>query len=279
MMRIAVGQMSCALGDVAANVQKIAGFAAQAKTAGAELVVFPEMMDTGYAMPVIETHASTWRRGAVPELRRITKSLSIAIVCGVSEREGSAIYNAQIAIDARGEMLAQYRKMHLFACAPIDEHDCFAAGETFASFAFGESRFGLSICYDLRFPEVYRRLAIKEKANGFVISSAWPFPRVEHMRVLATARAIENQSYVILANRVGTDAGVTFCGSSAIIDPYGVTIAAAAADREELLCAEISHELIESVRDLMPVFAHRRQELYEAPRGVSVRRGDTLPPE
>ena len=93
-------------------------------------------------------------------------------------------------------------------------------------------------------------------------SSAWPFPRVEHLRILALARAIENQSYLILANRVGTDDGVTFCGTSAIIDPYGVIIASASADREELIQAEISDDVIKSVRSRMAVFAHRRSDLY-----------------
>ncbi len=98
--------------------------------------------------------------------------------------------------------------------------------------------------------------------NVFINSSAWPFPRVEHLRLLALARAIENQSYLILANRVGTDDGVTFCGSSVIIDPYGVVLAAASADREELIQAEISEKVIASVRDRMAVFDHRREDLY-----------------
>ena len=98
--------------------------------------------------------------------------------------------------------------------------------------------------------------------NAFVISSAWPFPRVEHLRTLAMARAIENQSYVILSNRVGTDDRVPFCGSSAIIDPYGVVVAAGSTDREELVSAELSAEVIASVRKHMPVFEHRRSDLY-----------------
>ena len=96
----------------------------------------------------------------------------------------------------------------------------------------------------------------------FVISSAWPFPRVEHLRALSVARAIENQSYVILSNRVGKDDGVPFCGSSAIIDPYGVIVAAASTDREELVTAELSRDVIESVRKRMPIFEHRRRDLY-----------------
>jgi predicted amidohydrolase len=261
-MKIAAAQIDCSLGEIDVNVQRIRDFASRAKEAGAELIVFPEMSDTGYAMRIIRETAARWDEGAVPELRKLAKSLSIAIICGVSERERDRIYNSLVVVGNAGEITGHYRKTHLFSLAPIEEHLCFAAGDCLASVDGGNLRLGLTICYDLRFPEVYRRLALEEKTNAFVISSAWPFPRVEHLRVLATARAIENQSYVLLANRVGRDDGVTFCGTSAIIDPYGVVIAAASGDREELLIADVSPELVSAVRSRMPLFEHRRAELY-----------------
>ena len=261
-MRIAAAQISCTLGDVDANIAKVRDFCSRAKEGGSDLVVFPEMVDTGYAMPVIKAHASSWNEGAVPALRELARNLSLAIVCGVSERDDSHIYNAQVFIGADGEIAAKYRKTHLFSPAPIEENKCFTAGCEFTTLGYGGFRMGLSICYDLRFPEVYRTLAVEEGANVFLISSAWPFPRVEHLRILATARAIENQSYVILANRVGKDEGVTSCGSSAIIDPSGAVLAAAPADREELIYAEVSQTVLETVRNRMPVFADRRAELY-----------------
>ena len=95
-----------------------------------------------------------------------------------------------------------------------------------------------------------------------LVSSAWPLPRARHLRALAVARAIENQSYLILANRVGVDAGVICCGTSAIIDPSGVIIASASGDREEMITGEISEEVLGSVRERMSVFRHRRPELY-----------------
>jgi omega-amidase len=262
-VKIAAAQIACALGDLDANLRKICDFSARAKDGGAELIVFPEMADTGYAMPVIQACARPWSEGAVPELQRFAQSLSLAIVCGVSERDGASIYNSQVFIDANGNVVGSYRKTHLFTAAPIGEDKCFSPGNELTSFPFGGGlRLGLSICYDLRFPEVYRTLAIEGDVNVFILSSAWPFPRVEHFRILATARAIENQSYVIVSNRVGTDEGVTFCGTSAIIDPYGVTIASASTDREELVQAEVSEEAITSIRNKMAVFAQRRPDLY-----------------
>jgi omega-amidase len=261
-MKVAVAQISCSLGDPEANLSKVRDFSRRAKEAGAELIVFPEMTDTGYSMPVIQKHADHWKTGFVASLQEIANQLSMAIVSGVSERDGSSIYNSQVLVDTKGNIAAKYRKTHLYAVAPIDEQTCFASGDTFESRAFGDLRFGFSICYDLRFPEMYRKLTIEQNVGAFLISSAWPFPRDEHFRVLVQARAIENQSYVIAANRVGKDDDLWFCGSSAIIDPRGVVIAAASADREELIQADLSQELVRSVRQRVESLAHRREDLY-----------------
>jgi predicted amidohydrolase len=220
------------------------------------------MSDTGYAMSAIREHASRWNEGAVPELRAMARELSIGIICGVSEREHECIFNAQVVIDPAGEIIGKYRKTHLFRPAPVEEHTACTAGAEMVALPIGDLRFGLGICYDLRFPEFHRALAIEHDADVFALSSAWPFPRVEHLRALATARAIENQSYVVLSNRVGTDLGVAFCGTSCIIDPYGVVIAAASSDREELIVADVSADIVRSVRQAMPVLDHRRPEVY-----------------
>jgi len=263
-MKVAVAQISCSLGDPKANLLKVRDFCRRAKDeADAELIVFPEMTDTGYSMPVIRAHADHWSSGFVPGLQEIAQKLSIAIVSGVSERDDSSIYNSQVLVDPKGNIAAKYRKSHLYAVAPVEEQTCFAAGNCFACFELGRLTFGFSICYDLRFPEMYRKLAVEQKVGAFVISSAWPFPRVEHFRTLAVARAIENQAYVIASNRVGKDEDLWFCGSSAIIDPRGIVIAAASADREELIHAEVSEELVIAVRNRMDSFAHRRQDLYK----------------
>jgi omega-amidase len=261
-MKVAAAQVSCVPGDRQANLGKVRDFSVRAKKTGVELIVFPEMIDTGYSMPVIQKHAATWNDGAVPELQKLAKELSLAIIAGVSDRDGARIYNGQVFIDTGGNIRARYRKTHLVAAAPLDERSVFSPGDAFVSCKIGNFNAGLTICYDLRFPEVCRKLAVDHSANLFVNSSAWPMARVEHLRILALTRAIENQSYLILANRVGKDDAVTFCGTSAIIDPYGVIVATASVDREELIEAEISKDIIESVRSRMAVFDHRRQDLY-----------------
>lgn len=261
-MKVAAAQISCALGDRDANLRKVHEYSERAKNAGAELIVFPEMTDTGYSMPVIRENASVWSKGAVQELKKIAKELSIAIVCGLSDRKGESIYNAQVLIDREGNELAKYRKTHLVTAPQFDERTCFTAGAKFVSARYRDFKFGLGICYDLRFPEMARTLAVDHQANAFVISSAWPMVRIDHLRVFRLARAIENQSYVILANRVGTDDGVTLCGTSAIIDPHGAIVAAASVDREELLVGDISLEVVDLVRERLRSFDHRRSDLY-----------------
>jgi predicted amidohydrolase len=260
-MKVAAVQMVCAVGDVEANLRKMRDFCGRAKGEGVDLIVFPEAADTGYSMPVIREQAKPWTEGAVPALQQTAKEFSLTIVSGVSERAGDRVYNSQVFIDSHGEIIASYRKTHLFVLPPNDESACYAPGDKFVSVPAAGFRFGLSICYDIRFPEVCRALALDHGANVMLVSSAWPTPRAAHLRVLAIARAIENQSYLVLANRAGVDAGVTCCGLSAIIDPSGALIASAE-DGEEMIIGEISEEVVRSVREKMPVFQHRRAELY-----------------
>lgn len=261
-MKIAAVQLACTLGNVEANLKKIRDFCARAKQEGVELIVFPEAADTGYSMPVIRQLAQPWTEGAVPALQGMAKEFALTIVSGVSERAGDVIYNSQVFIDPRGQVAASYRKTHLFVLPPNDESSCYTPGDKFVSVAASGFRFGLCICYDIRFPEVCRTLALEHNANVFLVSSAWPLPRAGHLRALAVARAIENQSYLVLANRVGEDAGVICCGTSAIIDPSGAIITSASDDREEMITGEISEEAIAALRDTMPVFTHRRTDLY-----------------
>jgi predicted amidohydrolase len=261
-MKIAAAQIACAPGDLKTNLRKVREFSTLARRSGAELIVFPEMVDTGYSMPTIKKHAAAWNQGAVPDLQQMAKELSLVVICGLSDRDGDFIHNAQVVIDTNGSVLAKYRKMHLVKAAPLDERSCFTPGDEFISCKHGQFTIGLSICYDLRFPEMCRALALRHGANLIATSSAWPMVRIEHLRIFALARAVENQSYVIVANRVGTDDGVTFCGSSVVIDPSGAILAAGSTDREELLQAEVSGEVVELARTRIPAFEHRRPELY-----------------
>jgi len=262
-MKVAAAQISCALEDVGANINKVRDFAKRAKKLGAELLVFPEMIDTGYSMPVIQKRAQTWKTGAVSELQKVARENAIAIIAGISDRDENSIFNAQAFVNANGEIAAKYRKTHLVTAGPLDERACFSAGNEFVTARMGDFNLGLSICYDLRFPEMARTLVVKHGANVIANSSAWPVVRAEHLRILGLARAVENQSYFIIANRVGTDDGITLCGGSMIVDPSGKILAAASSDLEELIQGEMAIEVIADVRGRVPAFAHRRGDLYK----------------
>jgi len=217
------------------------------------------MVDTGYSMPSIQEPRRPGTKAPYRSYKKRRKNFRSRFSPAFLIVTVRVFTNSQALIDANGNIIAKYRKTHLVTAAPLDERPYFTAGDGFASCKIDKFNLGLGICYDLRFPEFYRTLAVNHGTNVLVNSSAWPFPRVEHLRILAMARAIENQSYLVLANRVGTDDEVTFCGTSAIIDPYGAIVAAASVDREELIQAELSEEVVNSVRSGMAVFAHRRR--------------------
>src|SRR5437773_11376104 len=112
-MKIAAAQISCVLGDFTANLRKTRDFAFLAKKLGAELIVFPEMVDTGYSLPVIQKHAKKWSDGAVPELQQIDKETSIVNVAGISDRYRESIFHLQVLVNGQGVVVANYRKAQL----------------------------------------------------------------------------------------------------------------------------------------------------------------------
>jgi len=264
-MKVGVAQIGCTPGDVPSNCAKIIEYARRAGDRGCGVVVFPEMVDTGYDMSMLDRIASPWdgKRDDAPFVKagNAAKEAGIYLVCGLSEKAGKNIFNTTAVFDPRGRLAGKYRKIHLAAYSLFEEDRYITAGDTVETVQVGDLMWGLIICYDIRFGELTRAL-VKKGAMAVQISSAWPFPRLVHWQTLTRARAIESQSYVIAANRVGTDAGVTFCGSSCIIDPYGVTVASAAADREELIVAEINREVVTSVREQLPFLQQRREDLF-----------------
>ena len=261
-MKIALAQIDCSPGNIKTNLEKISHFTKRAKKAASEIVVFPEMVDTGYLMPIIQDTASYWDGAPLKFLQKTAKENQIGIICGISEREEDHIYNSMVVIDQQGNLIGKYRKTHLAAYPPLNENSTIAAGNSLELLNINGFTFGLMICYDLRFPEMSRSLTLKG-ADTLILVSAWPFPRLSHWETLIRARAIENQVYFVAANRVGKDGENTFCGSSRIVDPYGVIVASAAENREELIIGEINKETVLSVREQMPIFKHRQKNLYE----------------
>jgi predicted amidohydrolase len=169
---------------------------------------------------------------------------------------GDSIYNSLVVFD--GPNVRRYRKIHLFS--PTEENKVFEPGSEFLVTEYQGTKIGFMTCYDLRFPEMARSLALMG-ASIIVVIAAFPLPRIHHWHTLLQARAIENQCVMVAVNRVGTDEGITFGGSSCVIHPTGTWIDRANPSDEELIVQELRIDLSQA-RSSIPVFVDRRPDLY-----------------
>lgn len=249
-MRIAVAQMDCEPGDVAANTATAVGLVSSAAGQGADVVVLPELADLGYVLRHAEACAAPL--DAHPYLTALMDAAAahgVVVVSGVTERDGDKLFNTAVATDGPGSILATYRKAHLWR----SESEMFTeGGGASAPFPLGGMTASLSICFDLRFPAMYRPLA-EAGAQLFVVVAAWPFPRLRHWSTLVAARAIENQAYVVAANRIGVDGRITLCGSSTIVDPYGTVLASADEVTPTVAVADLDLSRVTDVRNQIDV--------------------------
>ncbi len=261
-VKIAVAQIRCIGGDVEANLRKVEACAARAAQNGCRLATFPEMADTGYDLDRIPACASPWDSGPVERLRNIAVRNRIWMITGISERVGKDLFNSVVAIDVNGNIAGSYRKTHLLSTAPIFEDQTFSAGDRLSMVRIDDWNVGLLVCYDLRFPEAARTLALKG-AELLVVPSAWPLVRSEHFALLTRCRAMENQLFLACPNHVGAEGKNTFCGMSGVITPTGAYDRVAGAEEETILISVISKAEIEDFRQHIPTFSHRRVELYD----------------
>jgi len=254
--------------DKSANLKSIRGLVAAAREQGSELVVFPEY--SMFTVPVMDERfvASAERLdgGFVTQLSELAAEHRIAIVCGINEatEEATRIHNTLLAIDTAGELTATYRKLHLYDAFGYTESTLVRPGEIEApqTFTVGDLRFGLQTCYDLRFPEVTRRL-IDAGADVVLMPAEWvPGPLKEnHWATLLRARAIENTVYLAAADQCGASGA----GNSMIVDPMGVVLASVG-EEEGLATARLESERIARVRSKNPAVALRRFTVVAAPQ-------------
>lgn len=257
-LTLALAQIDLALGDPARNAQTVCARVAQAKTRGADIIVLPELWSSAYDLEHAAAHATALDHGMFATIADLAREYHIAIVGSLLETRDGKFYNTATFHDARGNRLGLYRKLHL---VPMLEEDKFLAGgndaEVFDT-AFGKC--ALAICYDLRFPELWRHYALAGARLVF-IPAEWPHKRIAHWRALLPARAIENQIFVAGCNRVGTSKGETFGGNSLIVNPWG-EIMAQGDESEALLIAPINLDLVDDVRARVPALRDRRADVY-----------------
>lgn len=257
-MKIALVQMTVVAGDVAANRSRGLAMAEEA-AAQAELIVLPEVWTTGYALRQVETLAEDETGPTVSALREMARKHSVTIVAGsLPLRRDGLIYNSSVVVGPQGELAASYDKIHLFSMT--GEERFFAPGKRRVTFSHGGLTAGLAICYELRFPELFRALTL-DGAQAIFMPAEWPTARVEHWRTLTRARAIENQVYICAVNCVGEHRGSPFCGQSLLIGPTGEIVADGGAE-EGIVYGEIQPEAVAEARSNMQVWQDRRPEAY-----------------
>jgi len=246
---ISLGEIEPNLAHVRQELQRLAG-------EGIQLVLLPEMWATGFAYKQLNELAQ--RTGElVYELAALSLRYGMVIVGSLPEPHDNKVYNTAYVLD-RGELKGKYRKMHLFSL--MQEDRSFDSGDSWLLVETSVARIGVFICYDLRFPELARRLAV-EGAEVLVVPGEWPKPRQEHWRTLLRARAIENQLFVVAANCCGLVGKLDFFGMSMIIDPKGDLLAEAGYEPQSI-AAQLDFAAMTAWREQIPCFDDRRPECY-----------------
>lgn len=226
---------------------------------GVKLLVLPEMWSVGFANQRLAALSET-TPGVLADLSDMARQLKVVIVGSLPEKQGIHVYNTAYAIDTDGSIAGTYRKVHLFSPTAEDAH--FQPGRKTVVAQTSLAPIGLMICYDLRFPELCRSLTLRG-ALLVAIPAQWPAQRVAVWDVLLRARALENQLFILGANRCGTDGETAFGGHSRIISPDGEVLARAGKGPATAL-AFVDLAAIERVRAHIPCLKQRVPEAYDS---------------
>jgi len=245
-MKIGLIQYSPVWEDKDANKEKITS-SLKKENGDVDLLIFPEMTLTGFSMRS-ETYAEEIEGESFAYFSSLAEKFDCDIIAGVIIKRSAKYFNTIIHIEKSGKLKNHYHKIHPFSFSDEDKH--FSAGDKPVITAIDDWKIGLSICYDLRFPELYRYYA-KEKVHLIINIANWPDTRIEHWRSLLKARAIENQCFVAGVNRVGKDPKLNYTGFSSMYDPIGKEIVAVE-NEERIILAEIAKTEVEDVRGKLP---------------------------
>jgi omega-amidase len=255
---ISLGQMKVLRGHPEANLERVQEWTREAAKRGSSLVLFPELWHSGYDLEHRELYAACVGEGVFARISDLARKHKIAIGGSVLEARDGKVYNSFPLFDAEGRCLAVYSKTHLFSL--MNEVKSLTPGESFVMADAPWGPTGLSICYDIRFPEVFRHYAFGG-ARIVLVAAEWPVRRIGHWKTLLLARAIENQMFIAACNCLGEFKEERFGGCSAIVDPWGRYVVEAG-DDESLLTAEIDLGLVEKTRRQFPFFKDSRRDLY-----------------
>jgi predicted amidohydrolase len=246
-MKIASIQLDIAWENKTENLLKAAHFIHMAKTDGCDIVVFPEMFNVGFSMN-IESIAETEDGYTMLKLCELAKQYEINIVAGYPEKAGLKANNVAISINRKGKVIARYIKNHPFSFA--HENKSYQPGNEQTVFEIDNIKCSMFICYDLRFPEIFRKVA-KDIHIIFVIAN-WPQVRQDHWESLLKARAIENLCFIVGVNRTGTDGNnLRYAGGSHVFDPTGKDLSRGG-EHQAYIATHLDPSDVASVRNQFP---------------------------
>lgn len=259
-MRVALVSLNQVWENKGENLQACRHFVQRAKAQGAELVIFPEMTLTAFSMSISNTAEDSGSSATVESFKGLAREFQIAILFGVVYVDGNKATNNAVLIDSSGAVKASYRKIHPFAFAGEDK--AFNGGIEIISVQFGDMKIGLTICYDLRFPEIYS--ALGNQCDLIVNIANWPARRVNHWNTLLKARAIENQVFMVGVNRTGVDGnGLEYQRSSQVINPNGDLLEPLFSE-DEMDLFEITPSFISQFRQSFSTRQDRKPALYKS---------------
>ncbi|KAB3534470.1 carbon-nitrogen hydrolase family protein [Alkaliphilus pronyensis] len=265
---VAICQM-LVVDDKAKNLEKAEDMILKAvKDKGAKLVVLPEMFNCPYDNELFRQYAEELPGETTKMLSRLAKELNVFIVGGsIPEKSGGKIYNTSFVFNDKGENVGRHRKIHLFDIDIKDkitfkESDMLGYGEDITIIDTPFCPIGVAICYDIRFPELMRLMALSG-AKVFIIPAAFNMTTgPAHWHQLLKVRALDNQVYVVAAAPArNNNAAYIAYGYSSIVNPWGKAIAEAN-EKEDIICGEIDLNYLERVREELPLLKHRRTDLY-----------------
>ncbi|GAY76745.1 carbon-nitrogen family hydrolase [Sporolactobacillus inulinus] len=223
---------------------------------GYDFILLPEIWMTGYntfnrymeeAEPLDGAFAAHYAKKA--------KTLHAYLFAGsFVEKSGSQYYNTSLLFNREGERIAAYRKIHLFTYGS-EEGELLTRGTDPVTVETEFGKVGLATCYDLRFPEQFRK-ALDRGAKMFLVTSAWPLARLEHWKLFNAARAVENQCYLVSCNCVGNNQGVILGGHSRVVDPWG-NVLATGDETESIVTAAFDLSMVDQIREDFPQLKHR----------------------
>jgi predicted amidohydrolase len=266
-VKLALAQLAIEGGDVEGNVERAVDAVSRAADDGADLVVLPEIFNIGYfAFDRYERAAEPLAGETFGRLADAAAEHGVGLLAGSIVEDlavtdaptpaDSGLANTQALFDRDGQRLAVYRKHHLFGYESA-EAELLVPGESLGVAEFEGFTVGMTTCYDLRFPELYRDIA-EAGATLVLVPSAWPYPRVEHWQLLPRARAVENQLYVATCNGSGAFEDAELCGRSTVYDPWG-TLLASSDDDPTTVTVEVDPARVAAVREEFPAWHDRRR--------------------